>query len=260
MIKLIVSDMDGTLLNNKSELPSLFETKYRELREKGIRLVIASGRPYENLVALFNHMEHDIIFVSDNGAYIGLDEPIVMSSFHPTDIREMIILGRKNTDVNFLVCGTSHSYIESTDENFIKTLKHHRIPYKYVDDILKIEDEVLKITACHAESWNEENSAPFAVINDSLTVTASAKQWMDIMGKANKGMAVEHLQKHLKISADETMVFGDYLNDIEMLQTTPFSYAMKNAHPDVKKVARFEAPSNDDEGVIKIIEKVVLSQ
>jgi len=69
----------------------------------------------------------------------------------------------------------------------------------------------------------------------------------------NKGIALEKLQKSLNILPEETMAFGDYMNDIEMLSKASYSYAMENAHPFVKEMASFEAASNDSFGVLEIV-------
>ena len=71
----------------------------------------------------------------------------------------------------------------------------------------------------------------------------------------NKGLAISEIQKLLNIKQEETMVFGDYLNDLEMMQNAYHSYAMENAHSDLKKVARFIAKSNDDNGVVRAIKE-----
>ena len=71
----------------------------------------------------------------------------------------------------------------------------------------------------------------------------------------NKGKALEIIQKKLNILPSETMAFGDYMNDAEMLRNSKFSFAMENAHPAVKNIAHFEAESNDNFGVVLAIEK-----
>jgi hypothetical protein len=67
------------------------------------------------------------------------------------------------------------------------------------------------------------------------------------------------LQSHLGIAANHTLVFGDYLNDLEMLSTAQYSYAMKNAHPEVINKASFITEyTNDEAGVIKKVEELLL--
>ena len=78
--------------------------------------------------------------------------------------------------------------------------------------------------------------------------------------ESNKGHAIREIQKILKISPDETMVFGDYLNDYEMMKQGYFSYAMANAHPDLKAISNFETLSNDEDGVLYIIRQLIHSR
>ena len=68
---------------------------------------------------------------------------------------------------------------------------------------------------------------------------------------------MRELQKQLGISPDECMAFGDYLNDLELMQAVTHSYAMANAHPDLKAVCRYTAPSNDEDGVVRTIRQVL---
>ena len=68
---------------------------------------------------------------------------------------------------------------------------------------------------------------------------------------------MEVLQKKFGISFEETMIFGDYFNDLEMLQKGYYSYSMANAHPDIRNVARFAAKSNDENGVVVVLEEVL---
>ena len=93
-----------------------------------------------------------------------------------------------------------------------------------------------------------------------MFVVVSGSVWIDINNKGiNKGDAVKKLQKDLNISYDETMVFGDYLNDAEMMASCNHSYAVANAHEEIKKMAKFIAPSNKKNGVLSTIENVILN-
>ncbi|MBO9659671.1 MAG: HAD hydrolase family protein, partial [Chitinophagaceae bacterium] len=108
-------------------------------------------------------------------------------------------------------------------------------------------------------SGAEANSYPvFRHLEGALQVKVSGKIWLDLSHQlANKGRALQAVQQQLNISVEECMAFGDYLNDVEMMQQAYFSYAMSNAHPEVKKAARFEAMSNEENGVGQVIVKVI---
>ena len=86
----------------------------------------------------------------------------------------------------------------------------------------------------------------------------SGHHWVDLMGAGvNKGVAVRRLQERLGVTRAETVVFGDYLNDLEMLDEAAGSFAVANAHPEVLERARFRAPSNLDHGVVTTIERLL---
>ncbi len=89
---------------------------------------------------------------------------------------------------------------------------------------------------------------------DELKMTCSGEMWLDSMAPGvHKGKAVQTLQESLGILPEETMAFGDQLNDIEMLGRAYYSFAVANARDEVKKAARFQADSNVKDGVLKIL-------
>ena len=88
-----------------------------------------------------------------------------------------------------------------------------------------------------------------------MKMTISGDMWLDCMAPGiNKGEAVRTLQESLGISPEETMVFGDQMNDIEMLGRAYYSFAVGNAREEVKRAARFEADTNRNNGVLKILQ------
>lgn len=96
-------------------------------------------------------------------------------------------------------------------------------------------------------------------MHDRLNVVLSGECWIDIANKeVCKGAALKFLQDRYDISADESMAFGDFLNDESMLLQCTESYAMSNGHPLLKEKARYIAPSNDEDGVMKILRAVIL--
>ena len=87
-----------------------------------------------------------------------------------------------------------------------------------------------------------------------LEVVVSGLYWVDIMNpNINKGKALSELQQSLNIRPEQTMVFGDYMNDIEMMSHAKYSYAMENAHPAVKDAAQFQISNNDNFSVVETI-------
>ena len=261
-IKLIVSDMDGTLLNSKHEVSPQFFRAYHHLQEKGIQFAVASGRQYYSLKERLEPIEDEVIYIAENGAivmYKGEEKYLVPMS---TDIvHEIIKEVRALGDKYLVLCGREQAYIEKNDPEFMEHFLNHYEKYELVDDLLKVKDDVfLKLTICDLKGA-EENSLPHIEhFGEDLQVKLSGKIWIDFNDKeAQKGNALKALQQHLGIAKEETIVFGDYLNDLELFEHAGRSYAMQNAHDDVKAIATHHTGSNDQLGVETVLEELLES-
>jgi Cof subfamily protein (haloacid dehalogenase superfamily) len=259
-IKLVATDMDGTLLNSKHELSDSFLPVFRKLKDQGIIFVAASGRQYYNLLKTLDEVKDEVIFAAENGSYIVFqDEEIHVQDMDHQIVRELIVKARAIAGTYAIICGKKKAYVDNAEPEFIDHLKLYFERYEIVDDLLKVEDDqFLKFTLCDL-AGSEGNSYPhFKHLQDTLQVKVSGPIWLDISHKqANKGKAMEVLQAKFGVSFEQTMVFGDYFNDLEMLQKGYYSYAMANAHEDIKTVARFIAKSNDENGVVEILTALV---
>jgi hydroxymethylpyrimidine pyrophosphatase-like HAD family hydrolase len=121
-----------------------------------------------------------------------------------------------------------------------------------------VDDTVIKI-AVHDFGDLEAVTAPFLTEHCApKPVAMSGAHWVDVMAEGvDKGLAVRELQDAMGIDATQTMAFGDYLNDYEMLQAADWSFAMGNAHPDIIDVANYTAPPNSEDGVISTVRAVL---
>ncbi len=256
---MIVSDMDGTLLNSNKHLPSDFVEVYQLMKTAGIRFVVASGRQYYTLVDEFAHFDHDIAFVAENGGYINWDnETRVNKPMKAIDAKAMIEQLRQIPETNIVLCGQKGAYVEGQpSDKFMEELAKYYARHSVVSDLLDVEDDILKIAINNFEQLETVVYPKVkALFKQGFQISTSSPIWLDVMSiGVNKGNAVQLLQKEMGISPEETMAFGDYLNDYEMLQVVHHSYAMENAHPDIKSIARNITQSNDDNGVMRAIRK-----
>lgn len=261
MVKLIASDMDGTLLDSKGNLPKEFDLVAEELISKGITLVAASGRQYYTLRDLFNNIKDEMVFISENGSYVMYKDKEIYSSVIPRGkIQEILSSISDIQGIEVVFCGKKGAYVLSKEERFIKEVEKYYHKYKVVQDFSKVQDEVVKL-AIFDRIGAEDNSDKFVrpIWGEEYKVTISGIDWLDITNKAtNKGNSLKAVIEMLNINKDETMAFGDYLNDLEMLQEVNYSYAMMNAHEEVKKHSKFLAKTNDENGVIEVIKEKVL--
>ena len=109
---------------------------------------------------------------------------------------------------------------------------------------------------------SEETTYPIAkALEKEVKVKVSGEYWLDISHlDTDKGRALKILQDQLKVSKAETMVFGDYNNDLEMIEQADYSFAMQNAHPNVTKAANYTTKSNNEGGVEHILEQLIAAK
>ncbi|MBT1687052.1 HAD family hydrolase [Dawidia soli] len=258
-VRLVASDMDGTLLNTKHELSPDFFTIFDRMRSRGILFSAASGRQYHNLYNCFPGIQDDIIFIAENGSYVmHRGKELHVQPMDADLTRDLLRRTKELPNVLTILCGKNSAYIDNNDPAFVARLSMYYDKYAVVDNLLNVEgDEFLKIAICDL-SGTEQNTYPhFAQYRDALQVKVSGNVWLDLSHKlAHKGKALDVVQKKFGIAPEHTMVFGDYLNDLEMMREARFSFAMENAHPEVKSAAKFTTRSNDDRGVLHILEQL----
>ena len=262
-VKLVVTDMDGTLLNSKSEVSQEFFKLYKQLKKYNIKFIAASGRQYYSIVDRFESIKNEITIVAENGAFAMHGNKELFTLELPLeDISRSINILRNIDNVYIVLCGKRCAYIETKDEEFISMFKNYYSEYTIVDDLTKVKDDrFFKIAAFHFECSETYIYPAVEHLEKELQVIVSGEHWLDIShSNANKGYALNILQNDLNISKEETMVFGDYNNDLKMIELSDFSYAMENAHPNVKNAAKFLTKSNDEQGVELILEQLINSR
>lgn len=260
-IKLIVSDLDGTLLNSKHELPSDFWEVEQKLNDKNILLAIASGRQLFNIMHVFDRIKAHTIFLAENGTYAFYQGKEIFVNPMPNEKAIVFIkIGRTVPNAFVILCGKNAAYVENTDERFLNEVRKYYTKLEIVPDLTQIEDTVLKVTLCDFDDVPTNSYRYFKQFSSDFKVAISGTIWLDITNfTANKGVAIEKIQEQFNISFEETMVFGDFLNDYEMMQTAKYSFAMKNAHPEIIKVSNYSTDfDNNNDGVTNAIKKFVL--
>ena len=262
MIKLIATDMDGTLLDSKKRMPADILPVIRALKEQGVSFVIASGRQYAALRRDLRELADDVIFIAENGALImEKDEQLFIDPMARENIPEIIRMTRGLPGIHPVICRAGVAIVEeSAPKEFIHNVQLYYDSGLVVPDILAASenlDDVCKV-AFYDEGDAEHHEYP--ILRDMLggrhAVILSGYNWVDIMKPGvHKGRAMKILQQQRSLTPDMCMAFGDYLNDMEMLQSVTESYAMENALDSIKAIAKHVAPSNDDNGVVRMIKE-----
>ena len=258
-VKLIAADMDGTLLDsNKNLSPYLFDL-VKTLKDKDVKFAIASGRQYFNLLENFEDIKEELVYISDNGSIVyDKGHSIYVNEINKEEVKKALKDIRKGEGMYPILCGVESAYVENDNEVFLENAIMYYAKLEIVEDLMDIldKDKICKL-AVFDEIDAEKNSLELLEkYNENLMVCLSGNEWVDLMNPGvNKGEAIKILQKNYNISYDETMAFGDYLNDYEMMQSCKYSYAMENAHPKLKEICSYRAKSNDDDGVVHAIKE-----
>ena len=246
MIKLICSDLDGTLIreNYGSLNPELFGL-IRQLKEKGVTFCLATGRQYPCIQRMFREVEDGMYFIANNGASVHVDrETIRVIYLDDSRIDELIddVLSVPGFEIDVTTpdCG----YTSTTNETFFNTLIG---PVGYVEenvaDLHHLPEKVIKMAANQYghQAMDEEHYQWFLKKYGALyDVYRSGNGWMDFMGKGvGKGHAVRFLMERMNLLPSEVAVFGDNQNDISMFEVCDHSYCVSTATEDVKKHAKY---------------------
>lgn len=286
MYKLIAIDIDGTLLNSKSVLTDRTIDVLKKASEKGIYIVLTSGRMTSVIKEFCQKIGADKFLIAENGASI-VDlqtNELIYKSYIPKNVVLDIVNVCEENDIYYM--------IYTNKELIVKNLKHmalffykqnynpnarletHIANREYIE---RIDDDFTKIMIC-----DEDRAIYNSIVNklnkiSAIDVTAiphiSTKvlnigteekvisySYADISAKnTNKWTAIDMLINILGITKEEVIAIGDNINDKQMVENAGLGIAMANGSPVLKKFAKEIAPSNDEDGVAYIVEKYVLN-
>ena len=262
MIKIIFCDMDGTLLTSENKLPEGFDEMINELKRRNVIFAPASGRQYFSLMRSFADYLDEFLFLAENGTLVMYKGEEIFSC--PLGVENALnVLAASDDFGNILrvYCGKKDAYIlrEQDTPEFRAEQEKYYTRSGIVDSFNEINDVPLKIAFFDPTGNSKKNIYDkLAQFYNSLQVVLSSDYWVDVMSpNISKGEAVKNIQRVMNFKPEECAAFGDYLNDCEMIQAVGYSFAMANAHPDLKKFAKFETASNDEAGVLVGIRKLI---
>ncbi|USS87052.1 sugar-phosphatase [Fructilactobacillus cliffordii] len=265
-IKLIAIDIDGTLLNEKNELAPATISAIKKAREKGIKIVLCSGRPlagirpYLKPLGLNGKDEYAIAF---NGSVAEdlTGQVIFETTVHYEDFLEIEMMSRE-MGVHFQIETTDGIYATNRDlspytvyeSQLVNLPIHYRTPEEITPDFkiakLMFIDEPDKIDLAN-------HNIPDS-IKHRMGVVKSTPVFLEFMNaKAGKGTAVKHLAEKLGLTAENVMAIGDQENDLSMIKYAGTGVAMGNGIDDVKENAQFITKPNSEDGVAYAINKYV---
>ena len=285
MIKLIAADMDGTLIGNNRKISKENIEAIKIAQEKGVKFAIATGRAYEDVKPFLN--EYGLTcecVVLNGGEYRDIAGEIVAGiyidkrkatevlnimskydlaveiytddGYYTTNTREETLKGMIKRAKTF------HPDVTDSDEIYRNAISHpHFIKMHYITNLDEFSKSDLKIGkfVSFAESINEINAIKEELSKlDGLAISSSFATNIEINDvNATKGLILAKVAERMCIRKEEVAILGDGSNDYSMFVEFPNSFAMENAIPEIKEVAKYITASNSDHGVAKAIYRIL---
>lgn len=286
MYKLIAIDIDGTLLNSKSELTERTKTTLRKASEKGIYIVLTSGRMTENVKKFCEEIGADKYLIAENGAsIINLKTgELEYSKYMTHEVVNKVLDVCDNNNIYYMVYTNKELIVKNIKHMAMFFYKQNYNPNARVDTIIagrdyidSVTDNFTKLMICDEDrsiynsivtklnTISEIDVSPVPHISSKKLEVDGEKRtieysYADICASgANKWNAISVLARKLDIKSDEIIAIGDNINDIKMIENAGLGVAMGNGSPHVRALADIVAPTNDDDGVACIVEKYVLN-
>ena len=290
MYKLVTVDLDGTLLNSYGEVTENTKEKIKKTQEKGVEIMIASGRPIDSIKTIAEEINSKKYFIAGNGAIIYdiQKEKIIYEKYIP---RQKIIEIAKICEENNI------SYNIYTEKNIITQDLKYNVLYYYKENLKKDANKItsiIKVDSILEYVKNEPNikCLKITVCDENQTIFKSivrrlrAIENIDVMDvshmsrkvfkqgtedieigyfyteisstQVNKWQAIKYLLPILQLKPEEVIGIGDNINDKEMIENAGLGVCMGQSTPVIKEISDEITDSNTEEGVANVLEKIFL--
>ena len=255
MIKLVASDIDGTLLpHGQSYISKSFFEVIRRLSNMGVYFAAASGRQLPSQKMLFEEVTDKVIYKAENGALVEhKGETLWEKTMSPALAREIIADIQRTPGCEPIISTRDTVYISQFADDYFRS-REKEILYTttITDDFLSKTDGVLKVTACKYDGIGDTAAAFYKSWKKFASVTVSGFLYCDFMEKSvSKGNAMGMVMERLGLDPGECIAFGDNHNDISMLDKVGVTFAMKHADDEVRGHAMYE--TEDVENTVRKI-------
>ncbi|MBN2543759.1 HAD family phosphatase [bacterium] len=267
--KLVVCDLDGTMLTSKREISGKVLAAVNKLADMSIGLTIATGRMFASAEQYIDQLKIDLPVISLNGTWIqkkGSEKPL-FTKFMNSDAWKYIIEAVSNHDVSIALIEGDRAFVKNlkprvTDAflSWIHVMKPLENSSHYNPCEILIAGDKNLIHGLYMETHQkvQENIAVFKFPSIRYEPVWYL-EFRDI--KSSKGAALKMLMEHLAVKKEEILVIGDYYNDVSMFKNAGYSAVMNNAPKEVKNAADFVSDfSNDQDGVWDIMQKLILNE
>ena len=275
--KIVFIDIDGTLVNDEKIVPEENIKAIKKLKENGIEVVLASGRPYHSIEKYSKQVGAVPYIIGSNGGIVANfieDKKIFSTNIEKESALEIAKLIKEN-NIYFTVTISGNLFVEDEQYSMTKENRNELVVVNSLEEYLETNDApVIKFSLIDDEKEKLQDIRKEIVKNFNIEVTEVdefmiPKKYrkaennyklpyvMDIMPKGiSKAKAIEELCKYLGIELTQTIVFGDGLNDIEMFNVGGYKVAMGNAANQIKELADVVTKTNNEAGVAYELNKI----
>lgn len=261
MIKLVVTDIDGTILIPEKGINNSVKQCLRELKEKGIHVAIATGRSFASAKYIAKEVGIECPLICYQGGLINsFDGEILNVKYLDEKIAREIVKDCRKRNIHLNVYIEDKLYVEDDNEYIKDYIGDKGIDYFLVDSFDELDFSKLnKLLAINYDpNFVDELIEEYKTKYPQIYVVRSFKYFCEIANKeATKGNAIKFLADKYNINIDEVLAIGDQNNDIEMVQTAGCGVAMGNGTPEIKAIANYITDNVENDGFIKAINKFV---
>ncbi len=261
MIRLICSDMDGTLLDEDSRMPPETFGLIRELSQAGVRFCVTSGRRYDTLCEFFEPVVCDMDFVASNGCQVYVQGTMIDREIYSHKaVIKLAQVVRMFDCLHLMLNDRTHTFLlddigkyeRAIDKDLRNNLRVREVPAPEVN-ILKgsiyCEDATYLMDMTYALDRE---------LGDSFRFAPSDKRWIDVMPRyVSKATGIQQVMAHYGITPDQVMAFGDSMNDYEILRLVGHPVAMQNARYAVQQISERTIGTNSEHSVQREMRKVL---
>lgn len=265
MIKLVLTDMDGTFLNNSGDFNrELYKDVKNIMKDKGVVFAPVTGKQCERVEELFGGDSEDLWILGDSATRIKHNGEFVYESLLSNQLGLKIIelLEEISLEHTVIACTRSGAVIkDNIPQEEAAIVRRSYAQVRQVSNFNDITEDFVKITIHDPLLRCMETREKLSPYFESAYIVASEAAWIDIANaNVHKGTTVEHLQQLLNVTPDETMAFGDGFNDLELMTRAKYSFAVRNAVQELKDTANYITRSNEEDAVMKTIIEILSLQ
>jgi len=271
-IRMVVSDLDQTLLNSDATLSAENLAAIRAAEAKGIFVTICSGRIFTMMEAYARALNIQGPVITTNGAAIvdGKTGKLLSTQSIPKDVAVKILDYGRERDYDYSALTGPVSYFSCNSQRKKRFERYNeiaeagglagmRLEYFCERSYSNIDDDFLKLLLYQIPEQDLESVSAFLDSIPEINYTSSDEGLLDIMAAGtSKGTAVAEVRQLLGLEKDQVCVFGDYINDLTMFSEAGLTVAMANAHEELKSKALYVTDTNDHAGVARAIEALLL--